>query len=303
LRRIGPLLSALDGVLDCPGNRRRQRGQDGLVALAANLQDPVAVFLAEVGDVRAAGFEDPQPEQVVHRRSGRSRCGWPTVARWVVMANWRSRAARPLWPARHRSRRRTKRRRQSPLKPEPARVFGTSAERHSPGRNLPRRTLSGMKKMLLTAASVAAALTLALSGCSNDKDQGTGGDAVSKGGAGPSGDADPFTKVIKYAECLQRNGLAVKIKPDDGFSLPKGYDPKVKEAAEAACRNVAPPGMYEKPSAEELDRYVKIAQCLRDQGIKVKDPTADRPQLEIDQTPPANLKQLQEACEARFGGS
>jgi hypothetical protein len=46
---------------------------------------------------------------------------------------------------------------------------------------------------------------------------------------------------------------------------------------------------------------VKIAQCLRDQGIKVKDPTEDRPQLQIDQKAPANLKQLQEACEKKVG--
>jgi hypothetical protein len=57
--------------------------------------------------------------------------------------------------------------------------------------------------------------------------------------------------------------------------------------------------MYAKPSAEELDRYLKIAQCLRDQGIEVKDPTADRPQLQIDHAP-ANLRALQEACEKKI---
>jgi ATP-dependent exoDNAse (exonuclease V) alpha subunit len=35
----------------------RQRDQHGLVALAANLEDAVTVFLAEIVDVRAAGFE------------------------------------------------------------------------------------------------------------------------------------------------------------------------------------------------------------------------------------------------------
>jgi hypothetical protein len=160
-----------------------------------------------------------------------------------------------------------------------------------------------MRKTLLAAASVAAALTIALTGCSKDETPSAGGAGVSdtSGGAAPTGDADPFTKVVKYAECLQKQGLKVKIRPDDGYSLPKNYDPKVKEAAEAACRNEAPPGMYDKPSAEELDRYVKVAQCLRDQGIKVKDPTADRPQLEIDQQAPANLRQLQDACEKKVG--
>ena len=57
------LLAALGGVLDSAGHRWRQRDQDGLAALAADLQHPVAVFPAEIGDVRAAGLEDPQPGQ------------------------------------------------------------------------------------------------------------------------------------------------------------------------------------------------------------------------------------------------
>jgi len=47
---------------------------------------------------------------------------------------------------------------------------------------------------------------------------------------------------------------------------------------------------------------VKIAQCLRDQGVKVTDPTEERPQLRIE-SPPANLKQLQEACEEKAGSN
>jgi hypothetical protein len=58
-----PVLAVLDGVLDRPSDRRRQRDQDRLVALAADPQNPVAVLLAEIAEVRAAGLEDPQPEQ------------------------------------------------------------------------------------------------------------------------------------------------------------------------------------------------------------------------------------------------
>jgi hypothetical protein len=60
-------VGASDGVVDRAGDRRRQRNQDGLVALTANFQDAVAVHLAEISDVCAAGFEDPQPEQAQHR--------------------------------------------------------------------------------------------------------------------------------------------------------------------------------------------------------------------------------------------
>jgi hypothetical protein len=62
------LIAALSGVLDRTGHgRRRRRDQDGLAVLAADLQHAVAVFLAEIGDVRAAGPEDPQTEQAQHR--------------------------------------------------------------------------------------------------------------------------------------------------------------------------------------------------------------------------------------------
>lgn len=155
-----------------------------------------------------------------------------------------------------------------------------------------------MKRLLLTAASVAAVVTLSLSGCASDNKT---LDTSAGPKSAPSSDADPSAKWVKYAECLQQNGLQVKIKPGDGFSLPKNYDPKKKEAAEAACRSVAPPGMYAKPSAEQLDHDVKIAQCLRAQGVNVKDPTVDRPQLQIDNAP-ANLKQLTDACEKKYGG-
>ena len=52
--------------VDGPADGWRQRDQDDLGALAAHAQHPVAVLLAEVGDVRAGGFEDPQAEQPEH---------------------------------------------------------------------------------------------------------------------------------------------------------------------------------------------------------------------------------------------
>ncbi|WP_146246418.1 hypothetical protein [Actinoplanes xinjiangensis] len=143
---------------------------------------------------------------------------------------------------------------------------------------------------------VVAVLGFALSGCAAT------GEPDGPGDTPPSGVADPFTKVVAYAECLQKEGLPVQINPGDGYTMPLGTDRSKIAAAEAACRNVAPPGMYDKPSTEELDRYVKVAQCLRDKGIKVDDPTMERPQLQIDQQAPANLKELQADCEEKAGG-
>ena len=66
LRRIRAGVSAVAGGLDGAADRGWQWDEDGFVALAADAQHPVAVLLAEVGDVRPTGFEDPQPEQAEH---------------------------------------------------------------------------------------------------------------------------------------------------------------------------------------------------------------------------------------------
>ncbi|GIE28320.1 hypothetical protein Ait01nite_013650 [Actinoplanes italicus] len=148
-----------------------------------------------------------------------------------------------------------------------------------------------MKTTLLKALLLATVLILP--GCTADP-------AGEPGDTPPSGEADPFTKVVTYVECLQEQGLPVKLNPGDGYTMPKDTDPAAIEAAEAACRGVAPPGMYARPSAEELDRYVKVARCLRGQGIQVADPTLEDPQLRIEH-PPQNLRELQEACEESTG--
>jgi len=53
-----PGRTAVGGPVDRPGHCRRQRNQDDLATLAPHAQHSVAVLLAQVGDVGAAGFED-----------------------------------------------------------------------------------------------------------------------------------------------------------------------------------------------------------------------------------------------------
>jgi hypothetical protein len=57
-----PGATAVRGAVDGPADRRGQRDQDDLAALPADAQDPVSM----VADVRAGGFEDPQPQQAQH---------------------------------------------------------------------------------------------------------------------------------------------------------------------------------------------------------------------------------------------
>ncbi len=55
-----------DGAVNGTTDGERERDEDNLGALAAHPQYAVAVLLAEVGDVRAGGIEDPQTEQPEH---------------------------------------------------------------------------------------------------------------------------------------------------------------------------------------------------------------------------------------------
>jgi len=58
-----PAVPEADCPVEGPADRWWQRDQDDLGALPAHPQHPVAVLLAEIGDVCACGFEDPQAEQ------------------------------------------------------------------------------------------------------------------------------------------------------------------------------------------------------------------------------------------------
>ncbi len=54
--------ASADRPVNGPPGRWRQRDQDNLGAFAGHAQYPVAVFFAEVRDIRAGGFEDPQSQ-------------------------------------------------------------------------------------------------------------------------------------------------------------------------------------------------------------------------------------------------
>ena len=58
-----PARARSDRPVDGPADGGGQQDQDDLGALAAYPQHTVAVFVAEVGDVRGGGLEDPQAQQ------------------------------------------------------------------------------------------------------------------------------------------------------------------------------------------------------------------------------------------------
>ncbi len=73
----GPFVAACGGAVDGVADGRVQRDGGGFrrLALALDVQDAVATLLAEVLDVRADGFGDPQPELEQQQHEQRLRVG------------------------------------------------------------------------------------------------------------------------------------------------------------------------------------------------------------------------------------
>jgi hypothetical protein len=169
----------------------------------------------------------------------------------------------------------------------------------SPARNPALSTLAGMRNLLITAASVAAALTLSLTGCTTDhNDNGASAEAPSTESSDPP---DLVAKWTAYADCLKKQGVDARYDPSNGIKMPENLDSAKRDAAEAACRSVAPGGLNAKPDAAQLDQSLRMAQCLRGKGVKIKDPTEADPQPRIDGPKPANLQQILDACNKLIG--
>lgn len=90
-----------------------------------------------------------------------------------------------------------------------------------------------------------------------------------------------------YAKCMRENGVDMKdpeVSQDGGVGIAiEGGDKAKVDKADKACRHLMPNGGEPpKPSPEDLDRMRKEAQCLRDHGIDVADPTMDDPGIKIE---------------------
>lgn len=145
-----------------------------------------------------------------------------------------------------------------------------------------------MRKLLTCTAFLA----LALAGCS------------SPGATTGTQSSDPPDMVAKwtaYATCLQKQGVDAHYDPDDGIKMPANVDSAKQDAAEAACRSIAPGGLNATPDAAQLDQSLKMAQCLRGKGVKIKDPTQADPEPKILDPKPADLQELVQACDKLVG--
>ena len=149
-----------------------------------------------------------------------------------------------------------------------------------------------MKKTLLVLSSVALAATLV--GCGNDP-----------GSTSASPTVDAQDQGIKYAQCMRKHGIQMEDpKPGGGISMRmrQGDEGKLK-AAETACKAYAPVRQAKgKESAEDLDRQRKLAQCLRRNGLDVKDPKPNEPfRIRSSRKDEAKMKRAMQTCAAEVG--
>jgi hypothetical protein len=157
---------------------------------------------------------------------------------------------------------------------------------------------------LLTISLVAAALLPAACG---DDDS---GDATA---------ADPRAEfreaAVDYAQCMRENGVDMP-DPDPnapGIQLrsPPGTDRATMERAQEACQEILdkarPPELSAEEQSEFRERALEQAQCMREHGIDMPDPTFDGGGVRM-QLPPGSredpaFQEAVEECMQQLGGS
>ncbi|NAS26889.1 hypothetical protein GT755_35130 [Herbidospora sp. NEAU-GS84] len=151
-------------------------------------------------------------------------------------------------------------------------------------------------RRLMLAAAVLAVSTLGLAGC---------GDELT-GRSMSQADRD---KMVKYAECMKEYGVQVPVPdPNGGPAIGGGQtadpnDPK-ELAARAACERFAPPLVADQaPPAGVVEHALKMAACLREQGIAAKDPKPGENNLTLEEgaaESPEKLRAAYATCTQKY---
>ena len=113
------------------------------------------------------------------------------------------------------------------------------------------------------------AFSLALSAC-----------GINAGAAKPTPTPDPQKAMLAFAQCMRAHGVDM---PDPGANgnvtiggAGNPVDEATMEAAQNACKSKLPKGAHQPSAAEQKqfqDQAIKYAQCMRQHGIDMPDPT------------------------------
>jgi hypothetical protein len=116
--------------------------------------------------------------------------------------------------------------------------------------------------------------------------------------SGGSKNATNRDKAMKFAECVRVNGVSAFPDPDasgeltiDGIANGSSLDTSTAAFKKAigACKDLEPGGfMGHKRSAQEQERALEFAQCMRDNGVKdFPDPVNGEPLIDTSRIPSA----------------
>ena len=128
-----------------------------------------------------------------------------------------------------------------------------------------------------------------------------GGDnAAASGGVSSAGDGAgrARARVVKFAECMRRNGISGFPDPDPSGALTidavaNGASVDTNSAAFrhalGACKDLEPPGFTgHQRTPQEQKAALRFAQCVRDNGVRdFPDPSVSQPLVDTNRIPSA----------------
>ena len=127
------------------------------------------------------------------------------------------------------------------------------------------------------------------------------------GGTGQSQDTSEHDALVKYAECMRQHGVnmadpvagGVLQAPISAANDPAGQQ-KLQDAQQA-CASRLPNGGQ--PSAADLERRTKFAQCMRQHGVHMPDPTNNGQALTLNLSDPGTKAALTACSPATAAGT
>jgi len=140
------------------------------------------------------------------------------------------------------------------------------------------------KRISLGGLALAAVATFALSACSESK---------------PPVSAEDTAKMKAYADCMRPFGFTIPVpgegEPAGGLFTFNPSDPKAL-AAKSACARLEPEAHAQgRMDPAEEERVLKLAQCLRSEGIKAEDPGPGEMTVTLEDGVPYTQQQLVDA--------
>ncbi|MCU1421692.1 MAG: hypothetical protein JWN36_1343 [Microbacteriaceae bacterium] len=139
----------------------------------------------------------------------------------------------------------------------------------------------------LAALSLVALIS---AGCGSSAPSGTGTvSSTATNGVKNTTDQD---KAVKFAECIRGHGVHDFPDPDakGEFRYGVSVSPAVWTKAVDACKDLQPPGsLSAKRTPKQLSASLRLAQCVRDHGVKdFPDPANGEPLIDTTHIPSSN---------------